>query len=76
MAAVDLACLLLDQGNTGEAGRLLAQAAHAAQRRPGMLPAIARRLEACGHPEQSSAILRSSSPPDPPLAGDEAPPAR
>jgi hypothetical protein len=60
MAAVDLACILLDQGADHEADILLAQAAHAARRRPDMLPEIARRLEARGHLEQA-AVLRSGS---------------
>jgi arylsulfatase A-like enzyme len=40
---------------------LLAQAAHMARSRPGMLPEIARRLEECGHPDQAASIRSGSS---------------
>jgi arylsulfatase A-like enzyme/Tfp pilus assembly protein PilF len=56
LAAVDLACALLDQGADRDAEVLLAQAAHVARSRPGVLPEIARQLEECGHPDQAAAI--------------------
>ena len=61
MVAIELACALLDQGADREAELLLAQAAHAARRRPGMLPEISRRLEECGHPEQAAVFHSGSS---------------